>query len=143
MTAEGPVAPVVLGETIQLNCTASGLADPNVTSYEWVQVDVDAVLTTDPSNGILDVVVAAVTQYGEYRCTVYGSNGTNTSETVEVVQACKFIQEPDCCWAISHTTISPPYTPFSPSPAPPPSPLLFLLLLLLFHFSPCSSTFQP
>ncbi len=88
MTVEGPEAPVVLGETVSLNCTASGAADPNATlTFEWTQVGNDTVLNADPLSGDVEVTLTAAERYGAYRCTVYGSNGTTSEGTVEIVRA--------------------------------------------------------
>lgn len=81
---------MVLGETVHLNCSAVG--DTNGTTYEWVQLGVAGVLlNTDPSVGELEITLTATAQYGEYRCTVFGSNGTNASGTLEIVQASKLL----------------------------------------------------
>ncbi len=88
VTAEGPEGPVVLGETVSLNCTASGAVDPNATlTFKWTQVGNDTVLNADPLSGDVEVTLTAAEQYGAYLCTVYGSNGTTSEGTVEIVRA--------------------------------------------------------
>ncbi len=77
------LAPVVLGTSVTLMCSASG---DSPISYTWEQVGQEGVvLSTDES---FTLVVVEVSQYGMYRCTATNILGRDSS-TVDVIQASK------------------------------------------------------
>ncbi len=79
-------APVVLGSSFTLMCSASG---DSPISYTWEQVGQEGVvLSMDESYA---VTVTDVSQYGMYRCTATNILGSD-SDTVDVIQASKSLE---------------------------------------------------
>ncbi len=77
------LAPVILGTSVVMNCSASG--DMPI-SYVWEQVGQRGVVLS--TEGSFTLMVTDVSQYGMYRCTATNILGGD-SGTVEVLQACK------------------------------------------------------
>ncbi len=85
MSVDQP-APVIIGTSIIIECSASGDTPIN---YMWEQVGQGGVvLSTEES---FTLMVTDVSQYGMYRCTATNILGSD-SGTVDVVQACKSIE---------------------------------------------------
>ena len=80
--------PVVLGQSVELLCTAIG--DPPI-SFTWVLMDnVTTRLSSDPTSGNFTLNIAQVNQYGVYICITTNNLGTDAT-IVDIIQASKSV----------------------------------------------------
>jgi len=83
-----PVLPVVLSQSVDLMCTATG--DPPIT-YTWVLTGAETThLNSDPTSGNFTLVITQMNQYGVYICIATNELGTDVS-TINITQASKSI----------------------------------------------------
>ena len=84
----GSVPPVVIGQSVDLVCTATG--DPPIT-YTWVLMGEETTrLNSDPTSGNLTLAITQVNQYGVYICITTNSFGTDTA-SIDIIQASKSV----------------------------------------------------
>ena len=83
-----PVPPVVLSQSVNLTCTATG--DPPIT-YAWVLMGAEnARLNSDPTSGNFTLSITQMNQYGVYICIATNVLGTDAT-SIEIIQASKSI----------------------------------------------------
>ena len=81
-----PVPPVVIGQSIDLVCTATG--DPPIT-FTWVLMgEENTRLNSDPTSGNFTLNITQVNQYGVYICITTNNLGTDAA-SVDIIQASK------------------------------------------------------
>ena len=86
-TAIQAVLPVVIGQSVDLVCTATG--DPPIT-YTWVVMgEENATLNSDPASGNFTLTITQVNQYGVYICITTNNLGTDAA-SVDIIQASMF-----------------------------------------------------
>jgi len=79
-----PVPPVVLGQSVDLMCTATG--DPPIT-YAWVLTGAETTrLNSDPTSGDFTLSMTQMNQYGVYICIATNVVGTDAS-SIEITKA--------------------------------------------------------
>ena len=89
-TAIQAVSPVVIGQSVDLVCTASG--DPLI-SFTWVLMGAETNrLNSDPTSGNLTLTITQVNQYGVYICITTNNLGTDAA-SIDITQASKYINE--------------------------------------------------
>ena len=82
-----PVPAVVLTQSVDLMCTATG--DPPI-SYTWVLMGAETThLNLEPTSGNFTLIITQVDQYGVYICTATNDLGTDVA-TIEIIQASKY-----------------------------------------------------
>jgi len=98
------VLPVVLSQSVNLMCTATG--DPPIT-YTWVLMEAETTrLNSDPTSGNFTLSITQMNQYGVYICITTNVLGTDVA-SIEIVQASKSIiyntwaPNPRYLWALS------------------------------------------
>ena len=80
----GSLPPVVIGQSVELLCTATG--DPPI-SFTWVLMgDVTTHLNSDPASGNFTLTITQVNQYGLYICITTNNLGTDAA-SVDIIQA--------------------------------------------------------
>ena len=83
-----PVPPVVLSQSVDLTCTATG--DPPMT-YAWVLTGAETTcLNSDLTNGNFTLNITQMNQYGVYICIVTNDLGADMA-TITITQASKSI----------------------------------------------------
>ena len=83
-----PVHPVVIGQSVDLLCTATG--DPYLT-YTWVLMGAETTrLNSDPTSGSFTLTITQVNQYGVYICITTNNLGTDAA-SIDIIQASKYI----------------------------------------------------
>jgi len=83
-----PVPPVVLSQSVNLTCTATG--DPPIT-YAWVLMGAEnARLNSDPTSGNFTLSITQMNQYGVYICIATNDLGTDVA-SIEIIQASESI----------------------------------------------------
>ena len=83
-----PVLPVVLSQSVDLTCTATG--DPPIT-YTWVLTGAETThLNSDPTSGNFTLGITQTNQYGVYICIATNELGTDVS-SINITQASKSI----------------------------------------------------
>ena len=83
-----PVPPVVIGQSVDLVCTATG--DPPIT-YAWILMGEETTrLNSDPTSGSFTLNITQVNQYGVYICITTNSFGTDAA-SVDIIQASKSV----------------------------------------------------
>ena len=83
-----PVLPVVLSQSVDLMCTATG--DPPIT-YTWVLTGAETTCQNhDPTSGNFTLSITQVGQYGVYICIATNGLGTDVA-TINITQASKSI----------------------------------------------------
>ena len=83
-----PVLPVVLSQSVNLMCTATG--DPPIT-YTWVLTGAETTrLNSDPTNGNFTLNITQMNQYGVYICIATNVLGTDVA-TINITEASKSI----------------------------------------------------
>ena len=99
-----PVLPVVLSQSVDLMCTATG--DPPIT-YAWVLTGAETTrLNSDPTSGNFTLNITQMNQYGVYICIATNVLGTDAT-SIEITQASKSIlynswaPNPRYLWALS------------------------------------------
>ena len=99
-----PVPPVVLGQSVNLTCTATG--DPPIT-YAWVLTGAETTrLNSDPTSGDFTLSITQMNQCGVYICIATNVVGTDAT-SIEIIQASKSIiynswaPNPGYLWALS------------------------------------------
>ena len=81
------VPPVVLSQSVDLVCTATG--DPPI-NFTWVLMGEETTrLNSDPTSGILTLTITRANQYGVYICITTNNLGTDTA-SISVIQASKY-----------------------------------------------------
>ena len=81
-----PVPPLVLSQSVDLVCTATG--DPPI-SYTWVLMgEENTRLNSDPTSGNFTLTLTQVNQYGTYICITTNNLGTDAA-SVDFIQASK------------------------------------------------------
>ena len=84
----GSVPPVVIGQSVDLVCTATG--DPPI-SFTWVLMgEENTRLNSDPTSGNFTLNITQVNQYGVYICITTNNLGTDAA-SVDIIQASKYI----------------------------------------------------
>ena len=79
-----PVPPVVLSQSVDLMCTATG--DPPIT-YAWVLTGAETTrLNSDPTSGNFTLSITQMNQYGVYICIATNILGTDAT-SIEIIQA--------------------------------------------------------
>ena len=79
-----PVPPVVIGQSVDQMCTATG--DPPIT-FTWVLMgEENTHLNSDPTSGNFTLTITQVNQYGVYICITTNNLGTDAA-SVDVIQA--------------------------------------------------------
>ena len=85
---QDPVFPVVLGQSVNLTCTATG--DPPIT-YAWVLMGAETTpLNSDPTSGNFTLSITQMNQYGVYICIATNDLGTDVA-SISITQASKSI----------------------------------------------------
>ena len=80
--------PVVLSQSIDLMCTATG--DPPI-NYAWVLTGAETTrLNSDPTSGDFTLSITQMNQYGVYICIATNVLGTDAA-SIEIIQASKSI----------------------------------------------------
>ena len=80
------VPPVVIGQSVNLVCTATG--DPPI-SFTWVLMGEETTrLNSDPTSGNLTLTITQVNQYGVYICITTNNLGTDAAN-IEIIQPSK------------------------------------------------------
>ena len=99
-----PVPPVVLSQSVDLMCTATG--DPPIT-YAWVLTGAETTrLNSDPTSGDFTLSITQMNQYGVYVCIASNDLGTDAA-SIEIIQASKSIvynswaSSPRYLWSLS------------------------------------------
>jgi len=101
-----PVLPVVLSQSVNQMCTATG--DPPIT-YAWVLTGAETTrLNSDPTSGDFTLRITQMSQYGVYICIATNDLGTDVA-SIEIIQASKSIviyynswaPNPRYLWALS------------------------------------------
>jgi len=99
-----PVLPVVLSQSVNLMCTATG--DPPIT-YAWVLTGAETTcLNSDPTSGDFTPSITQMNQYGVYICIATNVLGTDVT-SIEIIQASKstiynsWAPNPRYLWALS------------------------------------------
>ena len=83
----GSVPPVVIGQSVDLVCTATG--DPPI-SFTWVVMgEENTTLNPDPTSGNF-TLNTQVNQYGVYICITTNNLGTDAA-SVDIIQASEYI----------------------------------------------------
>jgi len=83
-----PVLPVVLSQSVDLMCTASG--DLPIT-YAWVLTGAETTrLNSDPTSGNFTLSITQMNQYGVYMCIATNGLGTDVAD-INITQASKSI----------------------------------------------------
>ena len=83
-----PVLPVVLSQSVDLMCTATG--DPSIT-YTWVLMEAETTrLNPDPTSGDFTLSITQMNQCGVYICIATNVLGTDVA-SVNITQASKSI----------------------------------------------------
>ena len=78
--------PVVIGQSVDLVCTATG--DPPIT-YTWVLRGEETTrLNSDLTSGNFTLTITQVNQYGVYICITINNLGTDAA-SVDIIQASK------------------------------------------------------
>ena len=81
-----PVPPVVIGQSVDLVCTATG--DPPI-SFAWVLMGEETTrLNSDPTSGSFTLTITQVNQYGAYICITTNNLGTDAA-SINIIQASK------------------------------------------------------
>ena len=89
-TAIQPVSPVVLSQSVDLVCTATG--DPPI-SFTWVLMGEETTrLNSDPTSGNLTLTITLVNQYGVYICITTNNFGTDAA-SIDIIQASKYFSK--------------------------------------------------
>ena len=84
----GSVPPVVIGQSVDLLCTATG--DPPI-SFTWVlRGEENTTLNSDPTSGNFTLTLTQVNQYGTYICITTNNLGTDAA-SVDIIQASEYI----------------------------------------------------
>ena len=82
----GSVPPVVIGQSVDLVCTATG--DPPI-SFTWVLMGEETNrLNSDSTSGNFTLTITQVNQYGVYICITTNNLGTDAA-SVDIIQASK------------------------------------------------------
>ena len=82
----GSVLPVVIGQSVDLICTATG--DPPIT-FTWVLIGEETTrLNSDPTSGNFTLNITQVNQYGVYICITTNNLGIDAA-SVDIIQASK------------------------------------------------------
>jgi len=82
------VPPVVIGQSVDLMCTATG--DPPIT-YTWVlRGEENTTLNSDPTSGNFTLTITQVNQYGLYICITTNNLGTDAA-SIDIIQASEYI----------------------------------------------------
>ena len=80
--------PVVLGQSVELLCAATG--DPPV-SFTWILMGAETTrLNSDPTSGNFTLTITQVNQYGVYICITTNNLGTDAA-SVDIIQASKSV----------------------------------------------------
>ena len=88
MVQPDPVSPVVLSESVDLMCTATG--DSPIT-YAWVLMGEETTrLNPDPMSGNFPLTTAQMDQYGVYICIATNDLGVDAA-SINIIQASKSI----------------------------------------------------
>jgi len=83
-----PVPPVVLSQSVNLTCIATG--DSSIT-YAWVLTGAETTrLNSDPTSGDFTLNITQMNQYGVYICIATNVLGT-AATSIEIIQASKSI----------------------------------------------------
>jgi len=99
-----PVLPVVLSQSVDLTCAATG--DPPIT-YAWVLTGAETTrLNSDNTSGDFTLSITQMNQYGVYICIATNGLGTDVA-SIEIIQASKSIvynswaPSPRYLWSLS------------------------------------------
>ena len=85
-----PVPPVVLSQSVDLMCTATG--ESSIT-YTWVLMgEENTRLNSDPTSGNFTLTITQVNQYGLYICITTNNLGTDAANII-IIQASKYIHK--------------------------------------------------
>ena len=88
MVQPDPVSPVVLSQSVDLMCTATG--DAPIT-YAWVLMGEETDrLNSDPMSGNFTLSITQVDQYGVYICIATNDLGVDAA-SINIIQASKSI----------------------------------------------------
>ena len=89
-TAIQAVPPVVISQSVDLMCTATG--DPPI-SFTWVlSGEENTRLNSDPTSGNFTLTITQVNQYGTYICITTNNLGTDAA-SISIIQASKYISK--------------------------------------------------
>ena len=84
-----PVPPVVIGQSVDMVCTATG--DPPI-SFTWVLMGEETTcLNSDPTSGNFTLTITQVNQYGVYICITTNNLGTDAA-SIDIIPASKCLK---------------------------------------------------
>ena len=82
----GSLPPVVIGQSVDLVCRATG--DPPI-SFTWVLMgEENTTLNSDPTSGNFTLTITQVNQYEVYICITTNNLGTDAA-SIDIIQASK------------------------------------------------------